>query len=285
MDFNDFIAELNEKFGMADDEWNVIRKSAIVAFDYDDRGNVSGRHKGMVVYRNKKYENEILPGETWICTLEQNPQTGMNYFAKPLKRIDASFMFELKRDQLSEVADCIWNKYRESIEPVMEERHGEKVKAEIINAVGETRSEYESRINEASAKVQELELKDIENRNIISSLQGKLSGAEQAGARGAPPLSAFGAHPDVSVRRVGPDTVASESFVSPRYSVYLSPDYRTLVLVPNTNGDVVCIDGMMTLEGLNAVSPFQDQYDMVCEYSSHYGGVMVHLKDHRYHKM
>ena len=278
MEIGDFITGLNEKYGTTDDDWYKIRKAAIVTFEYDDRGNVSGRYKGILVLRDKNYKNVILPGETWICSLEQNLLMSNNYYARPLQRIDSSFMFELKKEQLGEIAETIWEKHRDSIEPLMEDRYGKAIAEEISNAVAQTKAEYESQLKEMSILMQELELKDIENRKIIGSLQNRAPTMDVVNTTISEPAASIGSYPDVSVRRIGPDSITSDFFTSSRYYVHMSADYRTMIIVPNLEGDVVCIDNTITLMGLSAASPFSEPYDMLSEYSPHYGGVQIHLK-------
>ncbi|MDO5862514.1 MAG: hypothetical protein Q4Q58_06980, partial [Thermoplasmata archaeon] len=84
MDWNSFVAQTSEKYGLTAADWEPIRTSAIIRFDYDDKGNISGKHRGKVVYRDGYFENIISPGEVWMCELTPNPKTAANYFAKPV---------------------------------------------------------------------------------------------------------------------------------------------------------------------------------------------------------
>ena len=278
MDFNDFINRFNQEYGTSNEDWDTLRKSAIITFDYDDRGNISGRYKGVLVYRNKKFENVILPGETWICSLEPNPSSSANYFAKPLQRIDASFMFEMKKDQIDEICETIWNKYRESIEPRLDEKYSDVVKEKIDNAIDKMKDEYETTIRDLIDQIQRLELTIAENEKIIGSLQNKLSCSESREERSVIPGAGFGISLDVKVRRIGADSIFSEFFDKSRYFVHISADHRTMIVVPHRSGDVVCIDQVITLNGLSMISPFTDTYDMICEYNPNYGGAQIFLK-------
>jgi hypothetical protein len=289
VDFNAFVAELNEEYGTNDDDWDKIQDAKIITFDYDDRGKISGRYKGLFVYRDKNYENVMSPGETWICTLDLNPQTNGNYFAKPLKRIDASFVFELKKDQIGEIAEFIWDKQRDQIEPLMKEKYMQTISTQIAKVIEETKSEYEAQIKEMSQKTQDLEFNEMLNLKIINSLhkeiedlrvslQNKPSTSDQTEHKIVQQMSGMGFSLDVSVRRGGPDSIVSEFFDKSRYFIHLSADYRTMIIVPHEEGNVVCIKNEIILVGLNMVSPFSEACDMISKYNPIYGGVQIYLK-------
>jgi len=278
MDFDDFISTMNEQFGMSNDDWDKLKKSAVITFNYDDRGFISGKYKGVTVYRDKNFESVIIPGETWICTLELNSQTSANYFAKPLQKIDASFIFEMRKDQIEEIGETIWNRYRDSIEPTLEEKYKDAVNSKIDAAIDNVKEEYESTIHDLSVKIQELEFTNAENDKIIESLQNELSCSESRESTNPVIGNEFGMPMNISVRRIGADSITSEFFGTSRYSIHISADHRTMIVVPNRSGDVICMDRVITLNGLSIVSPYVEPYDMISEYNPKYGGIQIFLK-------
>ena len=286
MEQGEFIKHINEKYGTDDDDWRQLTDAAVIKFDTDKKGNVSGIYHGTIVFMNSASDETIQPGDIWICDLKRNPKLGSNnYFATPLRKVDASFIFEMKKEDLAEFAGMIWSKYREEIEPEMKDRYMDAVNAEITKAKEESRSEFETERVKMAAKIEELEQKDVENRKIINSLQNKISSADTAekrtavqGTAGAGTMQGMLPSSDVSVERTGPDTISSEFFDRSRYTVRLSADYRKMAVIPDDNGSVVCIDNEMTLAGLNMISPFTESGPMISEYSSAYGGVLIYLK-------
>ena len=83
-----------------------------------------------------------------------------------------------------------------------------------------------------------------------------------------------------NVKRISGDTLRSPSFTDRRYFAHLSPDYHTLVIRPDDEGKVYCVDNKITLEGLHRVSPFnEDNKEKIlpAEYSEIYEGMIVRL--------
>jgi hypothetical protein len=289
-DFDDFKQKMGTQYGTDELDWDHLREmTAILTFTLDERGNVSSRYMGLFVFRNRDSGETIQPGETWIVSLTENPNTGKNYFAKPIKKLDASFMFELKKDQMDEIADYIWKKHADTITPQLNERYSDILKAEIAKAADAAKAESAKTIEDLNAKVAVLEHKDTEDRQIIASLEEQVKTA-QSQVRAAPVEShasaailpqggaMFGPAPSVSVRRVGPDTIESSWLAQSRYFVHLSADHRIITIVPHPEGVVVCMNGQMSLAGLNDICPYAEPYDMLCEYSPLYGGILIHLK-------
>lgn len=277
MDWNDFIAQNSEKFGLSPSDWDPLRNSAIVRFDYDDKGNVSGKYRGKTVYRDGYFENAISPGEVWICELNSNPKTGANYFAKPVQRLDASFLYELKKDQAEEIAGILWDAKREVLEPMFEERYREANEARIAKSVEEAKAAFDTERKELQERVAELEAKGQEDERIIASLTENLETLKKA-PRPAGPSQAPAKASGIRVRRTGPQTISSDAFTFSRCFVHLSPDHRIMTVRPDDGrGDVLCMDGTITLGGLEIVAPFSKEQDMQVE--AKWGSeMMIYLK-------
>lgn len=310
MDWNEFIVQKSEEFDMDLSEWAPLTRNAIVGFDYDDNGNISGKHNGRMVYRDSSTERKILAGETWIVQLTLNPKTGTNYFAKAVRRIDASFLFELNREQRDEIAEAVWSRHRQELEPDMRKLYENRTQLRIANEVYKVNQAHEEEkelmradiddlkksVDEAEARVSELSAdleaalaakaaleKDLEGRDaLIEKL--KSSPAPEAAAakpsKSSKSKKKAEADPDewnggkgmvgmlpYTVTRTGPDTLWSDMFGNKLYKVRISKDGKNMVMRHEKNhGNVACRDGVMCLEGLGAISPWngkEEQYETV----------------------
>ena len=164
MDYLDWIRENNEKYGTTDEDWDPLSKAGVVRFDYDDKGYVSGMYRGKKVYRDNNHELDINPGDIWIVSLSLNPSTGANYFAKPLQRIDGSFLYEMKKDDIDSLSKYIWENNRTILEPLLEERYKGVMNEQIAKAVKEQTETYESQISDLNAEITELQRIADENQ-------------------------------------------------------------------------------------------------------------------------
>ena len=281
MEFNQWIAEANEKYGLNDEDWEDVKNTAVLTFLTDDSGKISSMYKGIRVYRHYDSERIIMPGETWICSLVSK-QT-YNYFARGLQRIDSSFMFELKKDQKDAIASGIWEKHKNTIEPLLEEKYKDILNKNIAQAVADTKKECETVVKGLQDAVRSLEQKDAENKNIIMSLHEKLDAVEAK--KGSTPIAdlipntPFYMTPliSVSVWRDGPDSLSSELFNKSRYFVHLSADQRIIAVRPHDEGNVVCMNNTLVLEGLSLISSYSGPQEMVSEYNHIFGGIQIYL--------
>ena len=281
MEFNDFLAECNEKFGLREEDWSGLRKSAILTFREEDNGKVVAWYKGVPVFRHRDSEKEIFSGDTWICSLDTSRDT--YYFARGLQRIDASFMYELKKDQIEEIADAVWRSQRQVVEPLLEDKYKDIMKNQLMQAIDEARTAHGEQMDAMKENMHQLEQRVAENKKIIASLQEQREAANVREERKIeqtpgtdPAIDIFGVR-DTQVRREGPDTISSLFFNRSRYFVHLSADHRLLTIRPHESGSVICMNNTMVLAGLSLVSPFEGPCDMISEYSPQYGGLKIYL--------
>ena len=282
MDFVKWQAETNEKYGLKEEDWKEIKEAAILTFGLDSMGRVSSTHNKRHVIKHRDSEKTIMLGETWICSVTKPPLVDTYYFAKGLVRIDPSFLYELKKDQMDEIASYVWEKQRHIIEPGLKEKYDDMVKKDLAQAVEETRKGYEAEISALKEMIKGLEQKDAENKNIISSLHGKLDAA--TATRPVQDVPAPGGHvmyhlpvQKISVRRSGPDSIFSESFSKSRYYVHMSADHRMMIVRPHEEGNIVCMNNTIVLERLSEISSFSGPHEMVSEYNPVYGGIQIYL--------
>lgn len=296
IDWNDFVKDMKIRFGTDESDWEFLRKAAVVKFEKDDRGDISGKYKGIMVFPGREYCDTFNAGDVWIVSLHSNPNGKHNYFAKPIQRLDASFLYDMTKDQVDQIADVLWANNRTALEPLMEERYRDILRESIDSAVSDVRSELEETISDLREKVSRRDQTIAEDRQIIEShekemdslketikdLESRLSNrevkvvSEPVNHRGHDDFAEF--QPKIiAVVRTGPDTITSEWFNRSRYYVNLSADHSMLLVRPDPKGNVVCMDGILELEGLNTVSPYDGDRNLPTEYSSHFGGAVVHL--------
>ena len=177
MDFNDFARQNGFSDTLSEDDWTAYgRRQAIVTFEVDRRGNVSGKYKRLIVFRDHDSENQIKAGETWVCTLIQNPNSGNNYFARAVQKVDSSFMFALKKDQIVEIAAALWKTCPDALMPALEDMYGEQNAAATAKAVDEAVKTVKQTNAQLTAQVAELMQTDLGNKKIIASLEAREGG-------------------------------------------------------------------------------------------------------------
>lgn len=298
MDFYDFVRENNQKYGTTDDDWEPYKKTAIVRFETDDRGTVLGRVNGKVVFRHST-SMEIQSGETWIVNLVENPNSGKNYFAKPVMKLDSKFMFDLRKDQLDLVADHLWREQRSVLEPMFEERYKETIEQRIADATEDVKRKMEERMTEMASTVEDMKTRSEEDASVISSLEDKIEELNRmlevketelkdakVNVKAVTTTVQNGdvfeqrdfSGKEVEVVRTGPDSISSKSFKKARYFVNLSADHRFLLVRPDNTANVLCVDRTIVLAGLSEISPFEGEGPMPAEYSRRYEGYIVYLK-------
>jgi uncharacterized coiled-coil protein SlyX len=297
MDFLEFQKEMNDQYGTTDSDWAPLRKAAVVRFDYDDKNNLSGQYNRKFVYPDWDHTDVIRAGDIWLVTLTDNPKTYANYFAKPLRKIDASFLYEMNKSQLDSLAISLWENNRAILEPFMEERYQDVMNEHIGKALEERTEELNKKIAELEAQLQEMREINDQDKKIIQSneerigfLTAKLTVLEKehsvpvkpAPAEARPPsIETFSESvevPKVVIERSGPDSLTSEGFTKSRYFVHLSADHRMLLIRDNKDGNVICMDNTLILSGLSTIMPYNEGDVLVGEYSSRYGGLVVYLK-------
>lgn len=235
---------------------DYLSNTAVVHFETDARGYVSGTFRGLPVYRDNRHSEEITPGETWVCSLELNPKTGFNYFATPVRRVDASYLQELHEDQLEEIADALWRDHRDEALPLLESRFREEIDRRVSEAVAECSRSYEARLAETAARPAE---QDRPSEDV------PVETADEA------PAKPVRENTDVTVRRVAPDVLESPLFTVGSYFVHINAGHTRLLIRPSERGEVVCRDCRIALCGLGVSVPFGSECSYRAKYDQKYG--------------
>ena len=295
LDWYDFVANASQEYGLQDSDWDPLRRSAVIRFDYDEKGFVSGVYQGKPVYRDSNHELDINPGDIWIVSLTMNYKTNNNYFAKPLQKVDGAFLYQMKKEQIDELSMHLWESNRMVLEPFLEERYKDVMSEQISKAVKAQTEELEKTVSDLQAQLAEQKKINEEDKSIIESNEEKirllsakvLVMENEPGSTPAPRVEAkeerhiqqfeLSSVRKAVVERSGPDMLRSEVFDKSRYYVNLSADHRIVLVRENKNGNVVCVDNTIMLDGLNTILPFEEECLMNCEYNNRYGGYVVYL--------
>ena len=277
------LLELKAQYGIDEDDLEDLQKKSIVlTFEEDDGFNKDGEkkirstYKGKPVFRHSGFaEDNIRVGDTWICTLVDKTTY---YFAKAVKKVDASFLLDLTSGQIDDIAQCLWNSQRHILEPAMENKYKEELAKTLDTNFADERRKYDEMIDEQKDMIQRLQRKEAENLAIINSLSQKPTAAatDATSVQDSGPTQSI--PQEISVNRDGPDKISSAYFTSHKYFVHLCPDTKIIILRPNDKlGNAVCIDNAITLKGLSSNSPYNGPRPMVATYNQKYGGIQVHL--------
>lgn len=271
--FTEFVQKSGELYGTTAMDWAPYYRVGVVRFERNEKGQIAGKYRGTVVYRNKNYTNSIHEGETYIVSLESNPLTGRNYFAKPIAKLDAKFFFELTKDQIDLLAERLWESNRMAILPFLEGKYKEEFDGLLQKQREELTSEYGAKIDELTTSVADLEQSAKQDKRIIEDLQASAGVASPKKKEKHP---AQQQQKKKRIYRTGPTTITSDKFTAGRYFVNLSFDHTLLSITENIHGNVLCLSHTLNLAGLNDVLPFESKCELSYEHTVR-GALIVHL--------
>lgn len=252
----------------------------------DKKEGIISEYEGKVVFPERGFEKTFHSNETWLCQLKKNNNI---YRAKPIKKIDSSFFFELKVEQINKIAEVIWQKHKATFEPLFEKKFLSTI--ETLNS--ETIDEYEKEIQMFKNQISELEQFVAADKKIIESLQKNVdvvnlneNSIESKSTKVPPGYPILDEYTNIAayqflqknvVERIKPDTITSKSFTKSRYFVHISKDMKSLLVRPHEYGDAICIYNKIELVGLGAMVPFDTPKELNAEYSPTYGGLLISL--------
>lgn len=278
MVIRDLMGDYVDKYEEFNRDFSYFSEIAIVKFERDKHGNISGRCRFGLVYRHRDSEPVINEGETWVCELQENPNKVGQYFGKAVEKIGPAFLLDLRKDQIRDIADCIWKNNKESVENMLFEQYGDVIERKVEEICGPKEKELESErkaflekeggyqktISDLKKKNEDLSEMLDQCDDIIKSLKeerdgfkSKTEGNKDIGPKSeVPPIRIPVAeleekYPGQYVFRVSEDALYSKSFEDGTYSVHVSSDKRRMLIKQNPGGSVKCEGGMMRLFGLN----------------------------------
>lgn len=249
---NDFLKQCAAKYPECDTDISFINKLAVVRFETDNRGNVSGKCSFGLVYRHRECEDSIKAGETWVCELTENFKTYSSYrqfFAKGLMKVDASFIFDLKQENMQILADTMWNDHRGYFDSMFDERYSEIVEQKAQERAAELAAETITQVQQLQSEIESLKEK---NMGLVTELADRDSYIERMRSQRIQSTSGDVHHP---VRRLTPDTLYSDGFDG-KYEVCFSADRKKMLIIPDEKGSIESVDRTIVLSELNDVMPF-----------------------------
>ena len=263
MNFLEMQRQMIEEGQLSEDEINRYAGQNVILNFRDSEIGPRSSFDGATVF--PRADSGITAG-TWVCELERD---GPTYFAKPVRRVDASFFMELRRGQKDEIIDALWNDHREELDSEFKEFYSEVFADDIRKAVQEA----------VASKDEEIERLKEENADLRRMLEGNRMIAEANAERAQEPESmpvedVIG--PMIRVTRVSPDMLRSPFFTGHRYFVHVSYDLKTMVIRPHDYGTVICINNTLLISGLGTISSYTKETDLPSEYSPE-KGLIVHL--------
>jgi hypothetical protein len=290
----DFL-ELQKAFGEKNCEFDSVNKVVMCTFRRMENGNIAATSGGRTIYRGRGFEHLIREDETWFCELKQNPNISHQYFANPLLKVDASFLYDLRREQYDELLGHVWKEHRQDIESDLEMMYvdtlDEKAKAIASSSIREyeeretaLRSDLaaiEAKVSDLMMDNEALVLKEEDHlakeelyKDRILSLEERLvaleaervklmSALEMERKRSAevPRKKHRVSAPESNdagdlLIRTGVDTLYSSRFTRDRYKIRFASDMSYIKFIADENGDVHCKDGNIRVRGLEGVMPF-----------------------------
>ncbi len=279
--------ELQEKYGISEKEAQRIREIQLLTFHQSKQKKdkiIAKTTTGGIVFPHRDGGERINPGETWFVELEQHDTY---YFARPIEKIDARFFFDLRVDQIDDIADIIFSKHKSIIEPTLEERIKEEIQQDLekeyTTRLTKENEQYEIKIQTLQEELSTLTTKHQRTLKALEKTkkQKKETKPPQQNTTNisTTPLSSFPQQPiDIKIRRIEPDVLESKNFTKPHYFVHVSSDQTLMIIRPHKQGNILCTDNKITLKGLGLITEYGGPEDLICRYNSRYGGYEVNLR-------
>ncbi len=266
-----------------------------ILFERDEEG-IYGRYKGLRVFEDRDHVGIVRPGQVWICTLELNPRTGRNYFATPARLVDASLILEAAGDEIAALAERIWASDPEFIEKALEGRIGslaeERARTEIdarqrgfdarIAELEDRRAELESSVEAGDERIAELERAVAELEAANSAKDSEIEGLRPTAAEPPEEYVIVNEPSDETEQRIDgvlrwdPTTIRSNRLVHDRYAIRVDADWTVMILRPDPQGTVECLDNAVVIGPLAWRVPYESMSIIAAEFGDD-GEITMHL--------
>lgn len=274
-------------------------------------------YRDQIVFVDKNSSNEVAAGETWLCRLRSNSVSvwyAMPVLRITLSEV-MNFNEELRENVLSSLWAKNRKELTLMLEERLRKEIQEKLITEVNESNSEEKNRLKKRIEELESELHETRFQlDAQEKMCVASLDddyitlgsedtvkvlsdANVSEKTEVNVEDRQTASAVTQIPQTSqipktipqikrvtavpqkfeVERISDNSLRSPSFTDRRYFAHLSPDYHTLVIRPDDEGRVYCLDNVIRLEGLGRVSPFTVKKFLPAEYSEIYEGMIVRL--------
>jgi len=261
------------------------------------RSDPIGRHpvNGRIVFPDKRRLGATIKvGETYFCDLEEyRPADGLPvYYANPVMRVDASYLFDLRADQIAKIVDALTatamsqlmdqaraqirkqleDQFKGEFESVVRERDAAKTEVDRL------RVELEKR-EDANVTLR-LEVENLGQR--VRDFEGKGKGSMTGQAPGPAPRAEWTPLQSqvigiTSVHRPASEQLTSSFFRDGHYFVHVSPDRHLLMIHPHPEGNMPAVGERLTIPGLAVLRPFDSPEDLPASVDARTGGLLVDI--------
>ncbi len=289
--------------------------SAVLTFRPNQlKGGVISEYKSIYVFPEQ--DSDIQPGDPYMCILTPyDGPKGRVYYAKAVRKIDTGLLMEIDPKVRDEIVNSLWSKHGSQFEKRFEEKYlvtlqkrieeetreghlaamaakDDDIKAlrtqigELRNRLAENRPDpegYRLESDEVVLTSDEEETEQIPKRQepVVPQSQPVQHQTD------VPQIQQTGDPMARSRPRYRYDVTINGNLLrcsaledGEHYFIHVSPDTRTLLIRPNEEGRVLCVNDALCIAGLkeifNVGEPGQDNH-VEAEYSDRYGGMIVHL--------
>ena len=186
IELEDFKRQMEETYGEENCNFESVKRVAMVTFRRTKKGNISGLYDGKTIYEDKESESIISEGDTWFCELKQNPRLSHQYFAKAIMKVDAGFLYDLRKYQIDELSRIVWENNRNTIEPELEKYYANRIESKAKEISESMTQDLREEISGISLRLEETLLQNSdmcamveEDRNIIADLTADKNALEE----------------------------------------------------------------------------------------------------------
>ncbi len=252
---------------------------------------------GSIIFPDKKRGGDVVrAGDTYFCRLHDyvTPAGSTVYYAEPIARVDATFLFDLRPDQVAQMVDGL----EATAQRTLLEQARAQIKARVEEAV---RGELDRLQRERDAAVDRskgLEVELVCLRDVRATLKMEVEGLEHrfaeleedtarapTPAEGPPEEATDGwhllglpvAHGRPVVRRRSEEVLESGTFRDGLVFVHVSPDRRLLRVYAHPEGNLPAVGGRLRVPGLGTLRPFAGEEELPARVDPSTGAVLVDL--------
>jgi len=252
---------------------------------------------GSIIFPDKKRGGDIIrAGDTYFCLLHEyvSPTGSTVYYAEPVARVDATFLFDLRPDQVARMVDGL----EATAQRTLLEQARAKIKKSVEEAVkGELdrlQKEREAAVDRSEGLEEDLARLRDERATLrmeVEGLEHRVSELEEDTDRGVhevaePPGEASDSWhmlgPAVGagrplVRRRTEEVLGSAMFRDGLHFVHVSPDRRLLRVYAHPEGNLPAVGGRLKVPGLGTIRPFAGEEELPARVDPSTGAILVDL--------
>ena len=281
---------------------SLASKLHVLRFYLDKKKeNVVSSIDGVIVFVSPRYYGDPPAiGDVYICNVQSK---GTVYWAEPLVKVNTAMLIGLDDRIKDEMFDYLWQTNRKEFETIFEERYR---KSAMEAANKQLEEQYRQSTEDLRRRIEELEAELKRSRLLLQNRAPRESDEAEPPSDGsepsenrppshqlemqmqefqdlirrslAQPLATKVAGPaPVHAERTGPNLIRSESFTEDRYDVHMSPNRKYLLVEPDEQGEVVCVNRTLFLGNLESLSPYNGPMELLARRSDKYGGMLIEL--------